>query len=71
MLEKALCFCTIDDLLCISSASPSLRLGLDLCMEEKVYLRQRRPKVFDGLSAFLDKDDQPESLSEVSGMFYR
>ena len=49
------------------SASPSLRLGLDLCADEKVYLRQRKPKVLAGLSAFLqDQEDQPESLSDVS-----
>ena len=51
----------------IYSASPSLRLGLDLCADEKVYLRQRKPKVLAGLSAFLqDQEDQPESLSDVS-----
>ena len=51
----------------IYSASPSLRLCLDLCADEKVYLCQRKPKVLAGLSAFLqDQEDQPESLSDVS-----
>ena len=42
------------------------RFSLDLCAEEKLYLEQRRPKVLDGLSAFLhNEQDKPQSLSEV------
>jgi hypothetical protein len=42
-----------------------LRFGLDLSPEEKVFLRQRRPKVLSGLASFLNADEGPESLSEV------
>ena len=49
-----------------SDSAQSMRFGLDLCSEEKVYLQQRRPKVLAGLSAFLgNKDDNPQSVSEV------
>ena len=51
-----------------SNSAQSMRFGLDLCAEEKVYLQQRKPKVLAGLSAFLgnkDDNDNPQSLSEV------
>jgi hypothetical protein len=49
-----------------SDSAQSMRFGLDLCSEEKVYRQQRRPKVLAGLSAFLgNKDDNPQSVSEV------
>ena len=49
-----------------------MRFGLDLCAEEKVYLQQRKPKVLAGLSAFLgNKDDNPQSLSEVQTLYSR
>ena len=43
----------------------SMRFSLDLCSEEKNYLQARKPKIFAGLSALLNPEDRPTSLSEV------
>ena len=46
------------------SSNTTTRFGLELCPEEKIYLEQRKVKVLEGLSTFLDHD-KPKTSSEV------
>ena len=48
-----------------TSPNPSLRFGLDLCLDEKQFLSERKCRISDGITALLGADRGPKNANEV------
>ena len=48
-----------------TSPNPSLRFGLDLCLDEKQFLSERKCRISDGITALLGTDRGPKSANQV------
>ena len=47
-----------------TSPNPSLRFGLDLCLDEKQFLSERKCRISDGIKALLGTDRCPKNANE-------
>ena len=47
-----------------TSPNPSLRFGLDLCLDEKQFLSERKCRISDGIKALLGTDRGPKNANE-------
>ena len=48
-----------------TSPNPSLRFGLDLCLDEKQFLSDRKCRISDGITALLGTDRGSKNANEV------